>query len=362
MTVERKTVVRRAAGLAWGALGIAALAAVISSQNMRRAEEAERKARQEWTARLVAEDQAVLDGMAKKIQALPVDPKVVAEVQAEHYRLRPDRFLYVWATANDGRFLFGVPQDAFARLNTVYDQSQEVIAQDNHYATRDQFLRTLLHEDRAIAPVKPRATETSGGPPPDHDDDWWRRYDEERDRGFQGAVLYLSSPIQGASGAIEGNLNLKAVELGRIPSEAERSLDAWRDVHGFSGGLAAISVLWLGFLLPSWVYIDAQERRLARPLLWALLTLIGNLAGLLVYLISRPEDVADLRCPHCGKKLNGTKAGCPYCGADLSAVFCPRCQYPLRPDWSFCPDCRTPLAKGAVDAAPEAETTGGSAP
>ena len=130
--------------------------------------------------------------------------------------------------------------------------------------------------------------------------------------------------------------------------EAEETLDFWRDVQTLSGVSAVASILWLAFLVPSWVYIDAQERRLPRPLLWALLTLVGNVVGLLVYLISRPDEVTDLRCPRCGKRLNGSKAGCPYCGADLSAVFCPKCQYPLKPDWAFCPDCRAPLAKEAV--------------
>jgi double zinc ribbon protein len=357
--LERKTVVRRAALIGLAVLVTAGVAGAISFRVERRAQSEARSARQQWIARLATEDQALLDGMAQKITGLPVDPKVIAEVQAAHYRQRPERWLYVWATANDGRFLFGVPSDAFARLNTVYDQSQQVIAQDNHYATRDQFLRALLHEDRRIAPVKPGSPEGgAGSPQAAHDDEWWRRYNEERDRRFEGNVLFLSSPIQGATGGIEGNLNLKAVELSRGPVEAEQSLDFWRNVQNLSGMLAVPSILWLAFLVPSWVYIDAQERRLPRPLLWALLTVVGNVVGLLVYLISRPDDVTDLRCPQCGKKLNGTKAGCPYCGADLSAVFCPKCQYPLKPDWSFCPDCRGPLAKGgAAPAEPETGTT-----
>jgi RNA polymerase subunit RPABC4/transcription elongation factor Spt4 len=105
------------------------------------------------------------------------------------------------------------------------------------------------------------------------------------------------------------------------------------------------SLVWLWFLLPSWVYIDAQQRRVPRPLLWSLLTLIGNVFALLVYLVSRPTETGEFRCPRCSQMLNGSKAGCPYCGADLSAVFCPQCQYPLKPGWSFCPSCRSALAK-----------------
>jgi hypothetical protein len=349
--VERKTIVRRAALIGVGILVAATFTTAMAGRRVREAAGAERQARQDWMARVATEDQALLDGMAQKITGLPVDPKVVAEIQAEHYRQRPGRWLYVWGTANDGRFLFGVPADAFARLNTVYDQSQQAITEDNHFATRDQFLRALLHEDRPIAPIKPGLPDAGPRRRPDADE-WWRRYDEQRDRRFDGNVLYLSSPIQGAQGAIEGSLNLKAIELGRGPTDAERSLNSWRDVEGFSGALAVISLLWLWFLVPSWVYIDAQDRRLPKPLLWALLVLVGNLVGLLVYLISRPDGSADLRCPHCAKKLNGGKAGCPYCGADLSTVFCAKCQYPLKPDWSFCPDCRAPIAAAGAAAEP----------
>jgi hypothetical protein len=344
--VERKTIVRRAAQIGLGVLVAATLTTTIAGRQVRRASVAERQAQQDWMRQVAGEDQALLDGMAQKITGLPVDPKVVAEIQAEHYRQRPNRVLYVWATANDGKFLFGVPADAFARLNTVYDQSQQAITEDNHFATRDQFLRALLHEDRPIAPIKPGLPDTS--PRRRGDDEWWRRYDPEHDRRFDGNLLFLSSPIQGAQGAIEGSLNLKAIERGRPPSEAWRSLDSWRDAETFSTVLAVGSLLWLWFLVPSWVYIDAQDRRLPKPLLWALLVFVGNLVGLLVYLISRPDGSADLRCPHCGKKLNGGKAGCPYCGADLSTVFCAKCQYPLKPDWSFCPDCRAPIAAAAA--------------
>jgi hypothetical protein len=127
------------------------------------------------------------------------------------------------------------------------------------------------------------------------------------------------------------------------------------------GGVIAMvaSVIWLWFLLPSWVYIDAQQRHVPRPLLWSLLTLIGSVFALIVYLVSRPTDTGEFQCPQCGKTLNGSKAGCPYCGADLSAVFCPQCQYPLKASWSFCPSCRSALGKtsGGLDAPVEPPST-----
>ena len=355
--MERKKVIRRAALIGIALLVTAAVGGAVSTRGWLHAEAVLSKERQEWRERLATEDQALLDGMAKKIEGLPVDPKVVAEVQTTHFRLRPERILYVWATGNEGQFLFGVPSDAFARLNTVFDQSQQVIAEDNRYATRDQFLRALLHNERAIAPVKPGPTERRSGSSEEGDrdrdaGDWWRRYDEERDRNFRGTVLFLSSPIRATSGAIVGNLNLKAVELGRGPVEEKR--DFWQIVQGVSAALAAVSAFWLWFLIPSWVYIDAQEHRMPRPLLWALLVVVGNLVGLLVYLISRPNETADPRCPQCSQKLTGSKSGCPYCGADLSAAFCRKCQYPVKADWRFCPDCRASLTRD-TPATPAAE-------
>jgi RNA polymerase subunit RPABC4/transcription elongation factor Spt4 len=187
---------------------------------------------------------------------------------------------------------------------------------------------------------------------------WWRFYDESGDWEFRNdRVIFLSSPIQDAGGATVGNLNLKLVDL-KGPADARGEVPEtilWGAV-----GVMVASLVWLWFLVPSWVYIDAQQRHVPRPLLWSLLTLIGNVFALLVYLVSRPTDTGEFRCPQCSKLLNGSKAGCPYCGKDLSAVFCPQCQYPLKPGWSFCPSCRSALTKtsGGLDAPaePPAET------
>jgi len=67
---------------------------------------------------------------------------------------------------------------------------------------------------------------------------------------------------------------------------------------------------------------------------------ISSLIGLVVYLISRPENGKTLTCPGCGREVNGG-AFCPHCGRDLSASFCATCRYPLKPEWAFCPSCRT---------------------
>ena len=357
--MERKKILRRAALIGVALFLTAAATAVSMALQVRKIEARQRTLAEEQITQLGREYQGYLDETAKTIKGLPVDPKVIGEIQTRHYQQLAALSLYVWASSNVGDFQFGVPSDAFARLNTAYDQNREVIAKDNHFANRDQFLRTLLHHSRRIeAPEtggdgdgrRERRQETS----------WWRFYNESEDWEFRsGRVIFLSSPIQDAGGATVGNLNLKLVNL----KGPQRSRDDEVSENVMFGAVMVMvaSLVWLWFLLPSWVYIDAQQRHVPRPLLWSLLTLIGNVFALLVYLVSRPTETGEFRCPRCSKMLNGSKAGCPYCGADLSAVFCPQCQYPLKPGWSFCPSCRSALAKtsGGLDAPsepPPAET------
>ncbi len=101
--------------------------------------------------------------------------------------------------------------------------------------------------------------------------------------------------------------------------------------------------------------MDGTERGVRRARLFAFLTVISSLIGLVVYLISRPEGGKALACPGCGREVNGG-AFCPHCGRDLSAAFCATCRYPLKPDWAFCPSCRTETrsASAATTEAPAA--------
>jgi hypothetical protein len=110
--------------------------------------------------------------------------------------------------------------------------------------------------------------------------------------------------------------------------------------------------IFLWFLLPSWVYVDARERGVRRAGLWSFLVLISFVLGLVVYLIARPEHSTVLECPGCGREINGG-AFCPYCGRDVSTVVCATCRYPLKPDWAYCPSCRTEIKPAAEVPAPE---------
>jgi hypothetical protein len=136
----------------------------------------------------------------------------------------------------------------------------------------------------------------------------------------------------------------------------------------------ALVVFWI--LVLFWVYRDAERRGMTGGL-WALLVLIGNLIGLIIYLIVRnegrsaqgpaaapatsatsattrppfaaestgsvqnpaaPESAGPPACPKCGKPADPKHAFCPFCGESLRPV-CPRCGKPVESAWMACAHC-----------------------
>jgi len=117
-------------------------------------------------------------------------------------------------------------------------------------------------------------------------------------------------------------------------------------------------ILWLAVIL--WVYKDAERRRMS-GLLWALLVFIGNLVGLLIYLIIRqdhpvcgepaasttasppgPSEKKLPVCPACQKPVEPIFIYCPHCGASLQKA-CSSCGKPTESDWKVCPHCGAEL-------------------
>jgi Double zinc ribbon/Phospholipase_D-nuclease N-terminal len=119
--------------------------------------------------------------------------------------------------------------------------------------------------------------------------------------------------------------------------------------------------IWLAVIL--WVYKDAERRRMS-GLLWALLVFIGNLVGLLIYLIIRqdhpvcdgtagsaaqspptPPGTPEKKlpsCPSCQKTVEPVFIYCPHCGASLQKT-CPSCGKPRESEWKVCPHCGASL-------------------
>ena len=114
-----------------------------------------------------------------------------------------------------------------------------------------------------------------------------------------------------------------------------------------SVGMSFISfvlfLVWIAVVI--WVYRDAESRGM-NGVLWALLVFIGNLIGLLIYLIVRSdpgkappkEAVAAQPCSQCQKPVAPGFAFCPYCGAAVHGV-CPGCGKTTEEDWKACPHC-----------------------
>lgn len=108
-----------------------------------------------------------------------------------------------------------------------------------------------------------------------------------------------------------------------------------------------------------WTWRDAQ-RRGAMPWFWALVVLLFNLPGWIIYMVVRPpESLEDAHereievqarqaelartnpvCPACFKPVEPDYLICPSCMKKLKKE-CINCERPLRLEWGVCPFCRT---------------------
>ena len=114
--------------------------------------------------------------------------------------------------------------------------------------------------------------------------------------------------------------------------------------------LASVTLLILWIAVIVWVYRDAEQRGM-NGVLWALLVFIGNLIGLLIYLIVRSDNVPAVQtakithpCPNCQKPLAPHFVFCPHCGTRIQAV-CPKCEKSVENSWSVCPYCGEKLVQ-----------------
>jgi len=128
---------------------------------------------------------------------------------------------------------------------------------------------------------------------------------------------------------------------------ALHSLDFWphRFFRFFPTTLIAFAWLIIWICVIVWVYRDA-ERRGMNGILWGLLVFIGNIIGLLTYLMVRSDNIPStevaqvvLKCPECGTPVSEKYAFCPHCGANMVGPVCPDCGKPVEKDWQACPHC-----------------------
>ncbi len=348
MEAKKKLIARLA--LWTGAVLLVAAVAVVAGlmiehedrQRFADRQEREKKQRVEASRAYIAE-------IAKRVNQLPVDGTLASEIEARFFEEHANGPFYVWAMDAKGDFAFGVPQSAFSKLNALYDREVTPRLKEGVFLDRQTFLLSLADNADDIAPEPARdgpATEARVVELFERGQRW------QLNRWEPDNAFVLSAPLKRADGSALGSLYLKRTP----PPERTyyRGDDRLHGLLGVAGALVAGSIAFLWVLLPTWVYVDARARGMRRAPLFAFLTVISSLVGLVVYLISRPEDPRTLACPGCAREVNGG-AFCPHCGRDLSASFCPACRYPLKSEWAFCPSCRTELKPhGAVAPLPAA--------
>lgn len=108
-----------------------------------------------------------------------------------------------------------------------------------------------------------------------------------------------------------------------------------------------------------WTWRDA-ERRGAMPWFWALVVMLFNVFGWMIYMVVRPPEFAEdarerdleikakeasllrdgLTCPACFKSVDSDFLICPSCMKKLRKE-CVSCNRALKLDWAVCPYCKT---------------------
>ncbi len=310
---------------------------------------------QEFTA----SNKKYLENAAKNIRTIPVGTIVVNNMQSA-YLLDHQKYdapkKYLWMSGLNDEFIFGVPKDIFASMNEAYDKYQDVIKTDDYYKNRNGFLSKLINKYKNID-----FSQFSRNERVDryyYEGNWRFFVEEDNWTLMQPTSTTFSTPVYGVKGEMIGQLFMKVDDA--VNAKYYYSRDRLENDDLFSvlnvifGIILGFATAFLWFLLPTWVYTDAQERDMRNPGVWAFLSLISLFFGLTIYLITRPTSYRSLHCPTCHGELNGTRAYCPHCGTDLSNNFCQQCQYPVKPDWQFCPNCRAEtktrvLLKGEVN-------------
>jgi hypothetical protein len=137
---------------------------------------------------------------------------------------------------------------------------------------------------------------------------------------------------------------------------------------------AFLAALWLSLVF--WTYRDARSRTQDRIVhfLAALVVLVLNLLGVVIYYVLRPRQTLDeayqqsleeeallsqiesrIICPGCGANSEIDWQVCPHCHTRLRKP-CVRCGKLMELPWQICPYCSTP-ASGTREASSTASAS-----
>lgn len=146
-----------------------------------------------------------------------------------------------------------------------------------------------------------------------------------------------------------------------MPGNTLETALVWGTVYGGAVLVAA----WLAMVI--WAYRDmrARSRDLWTQVLVAVVVLLLNLPGLIIYIFLRPRETlaeayersleeeallqeieAKPNCPGCGLRVDENWQACPNCHTRLKKP-CINCGQMLQLAWDLCPHCATPQTTGA---------------
>jgi hypothetical protein len=142
--------------------------------------------------------------------------RVVGELQSEimfENQKIGEAKKYLWMSDQRGEFVFGVPAQAFARLNEGFDKNRETIVTDGYYKDRNDFLLKLVdkHENLDFSNRAIPEQERHGYDYGREGKIEWRFYKELKEQWeyARPRTFVLSAPITNATGAVAGLLYMK---------------------------------------------------------------------------------------------------------------------------------------------------------
>ncbi len=256
---------------------------------------------------------------------------------------------FIWVSDVDGNFRGGLPAATFSALNTAFDQHEPLIARDGFYKTRNGFLGALVDE---IDLIDFSVTEEGNKPA------YWRFSEANTYMNNQhgSGKFLLSETIKNSEGRIIGTLFMKLDDsMNRYIIYSDAGTELLKDYKRYVYLIRWATILFIWFWLPSWVYTDATNRKVAKPVAWGLITLFSSAFGLAIYLASRPQTVARNVCASCVHFIPPNSTYCPYCGIQQTLPECPSCERHIEEGWIFCPSCRLPLTAELFDPPPRIE-------